>query len=154
MNLLDDPSLPVISLWMPWANWVMLGWKSIETRLHPRFAGLAGKRIAIHAAQKWDDNALATAKPYLTYEQHAQSEGFLHTGGAILGTVEVSAHRSLHEEDAKCALIECSSVQRYGLILYSPQIIEAIPAKGRQGIWYIPARDVLPEGLRSSGMLF
>ena len=131
-----DETIPIISLWMPWANWVMLGWKTIETRLHRRFTGLAGKRIGIHAACKWDDKAFAAAKPYLTYDQYARSENFLRIGGAILGTVGTSAHRLLQSWDAKYALIECSSVQRYGLVLYDPQTIEAIPAKGKQGIWY------------------
>jgi hypothetical protein len=131
-----DSSIPIISLWMPWANWVMLGWKKIETRTHERFAGLAGKRIGIHATQKWDDTALEAAKNYLTYDQYEKSQNFLRIGGAILGTVGASAHRLMQPRDAQWALIECSTVKRYGLCLYAPRVIEAIPANGKQGIWY------------------
>ena len=57
-GILRSPEeLTVISLWRPWCFWVMLGWKTIETRTHDRFANMMGKRIGIHAAQKWDDEA-------------------------------------------------------------------------------------------------
>lgn len=52
--------MKVITLWQPWATWVVLGWKTIETRLHPRFASLAGQVIGIHAGLKFDDLAMDT----------------------------------------------------------------------------------------------
>ena len=42
--------IPCISLWQPWASLIALGWKTVETRGHNRFACLAGRRIAIPAA--------------------------------------------------------------------------------------------------------
>jgi hypothetical protein len=46
--------IPIISLWQPWAQWVALGWKLIESRTHNRFKSLLTKRIGIHASAKWD----------------------------------------------------------------------------------------------------
>lgn len=37
-----EPTIKCISMWQPWAWWVMRGWKTIETRTHNRFKGLAG----------------------------------------------------------------------------------------------------------------
>ena len=50
--------MKAISLWQPHASWVAMGWKTIETRTHDRFKSLAGRRIAVHAAQKVDTAAL------------------------------------------------------------------------------------------------
>lgn len=130
-----DSSIPIISLWMPWANWVMLGWKTIETRRHRRFESLAQRYIGIHAAQKWDESATEAARPYLTHWQIEQTKSFLRIGGAILGTVYARRTLCLRPEHSKAALIECYS-ERFGLLLENPKIIEAIPAKGKQGIWY------------------
>ena len=131
-----DSSIPIISLWMPWANWVVLGWKGIETRLHKRFYGLVGKEIGIHATQKWDESALDAAKPYLWPPHWESTHSFLRIGGAIIGTVCVVDARELTADDSKRALIDCGNTKRHGLYLAYPKIIEAIPAKGKQGIWY------------------
>jgi hypothetical protein len=127
--------LPIISLWMPWANWVMLEWKPIETRTHKRFAGLVGKRIGIHASIKWDHSAISAARPYLTAEQIVQTESFLRIGGAILGTALVTEHRRLTADDSQGALIECKT-ERYGLFLSDVKVEPVIPCRGKQGIWY------------------
>lgn len=128
--------IPVISLWMPWANWVMLGWKEIETRTHKRFYSLAGKKIAIHCSLKWDDTALEQAGPYLQDWQIARTKDFLRIGGGIIGTVCVTAARPLTAEDSHRALIDCGSVERHGLILAYPKVIPVIPCRGKQGVWY------------------
>lgn len=137
---LHTPELmPVISLWQPFANWVALGWKQIETRTHTRFAGLEGKRIGIQASLTWDKTAIAAATPYLTPEQLATSNTFSRMGGAVICTAFVKEFRKLTEDDSRRSLINCGSVERYGLILEDVQIIEAIPCKGRQGIFYVAA---------------
>jgi len=122
-------------MYSPWANWVGLGWKTIETRTHDRFKSLVGKRIGIHKALKWDDDALRIAAPYLTSIQQAARFGFLKVGGAICWTAYVKEHRRLCPCDAPAALIECET-ERYGLLLEDVQTIEMIPCKGKQGIWY------------------
>jgi hypothetical protein len=132
-----NPETPIISLWMPWANWVMLGWKEVETRLHKRFYGLAGREIGIHATAKWDETAIDAARPYLTAWQLSQTMGFPRIGGAILGTAFCVHVRPCVSGDSRIALIDCATVQRHGLSLQRPNIIEAIPARGKQGIWYL-----------------
>lgn len=127
--------IPVISMYGPWANWVGLGWKTIETRTHDRFKSLVGKRIGIHKAVKWDKDALRMASPYLNSIQHAASLDFLRIGGAICWTALVKDHRPLCSCDSQAALIECET-KRYGLLLEDVQMIEVIPCKGKQGIWY------------------
>ena len=123
-----------ITLNMPWANWVALGWKPIETRTHERFKGLVGQRIGIHASLKWDSKALGLAEPYLTGYQVGRTAEFLRIGGAIICTAFVEDFRRLTEADAKDALIECKTT-RYGLVLRAVAQVEAIPCRGFQGIW-------------------
>jgi hypothetical protein len=134
--------LPVITLWQPWATWVMAGWKTIETRTHPRFACLVGQRIGIHAGLHWDQDAIRLAQPYLTNEQVDVTKKYLRIGGGIIGTVKVTMHRELHAEDSPAALINCEHTRRWGLFLVEPRIIEAIPVRGKQGIWIYKATAV------------
>jgi len=129
---------PVISLWMPWANWVSLGWKTVETRTHRRFKSLEGKRIGIHASLKWDNDALTLARPFLDEEKRIRTQSFSRIGGAVICTAFIEQHKMCDESESRSALIDCGSTLRYGLILSNVEIIEAIPCKGKQGIFYIP----------------
>lgn len=126
---------PIISMWMPWANWVGLGWKTIETRTHRRLLSLVGREIGIHCAQKWDSRAIELARPYLQDWQIAQTQQFLRIGGCVSWLATVIEGRRLDTSDERAALIECST-ERWGLILTDVKSIEAIPMKGHQGIWY------------------
>lgn len=140
--------LPIISMWMPWSNWAALRWKTCETRLHDRFKRLAGKRIGIHSALKWDDEALAQARPFLSAARCAATDNFLRIGGAIICTAFVKEARWLTHCDEPAALIECET-PRFGLFLEDVQLIDAIPVKGKQGIWYYREkleRDGQPQG--------
>ena len=128
--------MPIISLWNPWAIWVGLGWKTIETRTHQRFACLVGRTIGIHAALKWDDTAINAARQWLTDEQVRTTQRMLRIGGAICWTAEVFNFLPLGKMHEGRALIECQSVQRYGLFLTNVKAIEIIPCRGKQGIWY------------------
>lgn len=135
--------IPVISMWMPWAFWVSLEWKPIETRTHKRFAGLVGKRIGIHCSLKWDDAAIEAARNYMSLAQRIITNRMLKISGAIICTAFVKEFRKLTAADSQLALIDCGSVERHGLILEDVQTIEAIPCKGKQGIWYawVPVRE-------------
>lgn len=118
----------------------MLGWKQIETRTHARFRGLAGKRIGIHAAEHWDPAWLDKARVYLTEEQIAYTRTMKTVGGGgrILGTVLVDEHRILTSHDAPKALIECSRITRFGLILRNPAPWSfPLITRGYQGIWNV-----------------
>lgn len=139
--------LPCISMWQPWASWVAWGWKPIETRTHNRFKSLVGKRTGIHAARKWDHDALKIAQAYLTPEQVKRtiSLGYEPPQG-ILCTAYVNLHAKCNPRDADQALIECETL-RYGLFLEQIQRIQPpLRVKGRQGIW----REICPESVHGS----
>lgn len=138
--------LEVITLWRPWSQWVMMGWKPIETRLHARFACLKGQQIGIHAALKWDKDAITAAKPYLNCQQYEQTLTWAAResgAGCILGTVWVEDVRWLKEEDSAKALIECRT-PLFGLILRDPvQFHVPLPACGGRGIWKVDKTDLI-----------
>lgn len=134
--------IPVISLYPPWANWVALGWKTIETRLHDRFKSLVGKRIGIHVGLKWDESAFRAASFFLDAQRMAISREFLRVGGAIICTARVRGVDWLTAKDSQAALIDCHSERRFGLFLANVHVIPAIACRGKQGIWYYD----LPEG--------
>lgn len=140
----DVEETPIITMYRPWANWVALGWKSVESRKHRKFASLAGRRIGILASKEWDESALEQARPYLDswkYEETLRWKRKVES--MVLCTVFARAHRRLVRDDAPEALIECESVERYGLILTEIRILDPFVAmKGAQGIRYA----VLPEG--------
>lgn len=75
---------PVITLYQPWATWIMRRWKTIETRTHNRFVKLLGKSVLIHAGQQTD--ATAAWNPYLTEEEILFNPDEV-INGAILGSV-------------------------------------------------------------------
>jgi len=124
--------LPAITLYQPWASWIIRGWKTIETRTHSRFGSLLGERILIHSGQKTDTNA--ANNPYLTREQimHKPDEII---NGYILGSALVYNFCKLTDSDSRRALIECNT-ERWGLFLCDIEVFKPIPCKGEMGIWY------------------
>ena len=129
--------IPIISLWQPWAQWIALGWKLIESRRHNRFKSLEGKRIGIHASAKWDAGWSMQAGRFLPHERRMQTFDFMRVNPpGILCTVMVSSYGVLSPNDAKWALIECET-PRMGLWLRDVQLLEPIVrCNGKQGIWY------------------
>jgi len=132
-------SRQIITLHLPWAYWVFRGWKTIETRKHPRFECLLGKRIGIHASKTWDENAIAAAAEFLIPSMLKETEEmrreFFRYEGHILCTVDVHAFRALTELDARAAMIECKT-KRFGLFLTNVNPLKPFIAKrGNQGIW-------------------
>jgi hypothetical protein len=129
--------LQVITLWQPWATWIMRGWKLIETRTHNKFGCLIGKTIGIHAGLRVDDSLAVIANPYLTREQICESPDEV-VQGYLLGTAFVRGFRLLNERDSRAALIDCGSVQRWGLFLDNMQRLpQPIKMSGKQGIWSV-----------------
>lgn len=133
--------IPVITLYQPWATWVMLGDKSIETRTHDRFKSLLGKRIGIHAGMSTDTTAWDN--PYLSKEEKDMKiEKLFH--GVILGTAFVYDFRLLKKSHSKRALVDCASTQRWGLFLNEIVVFNRpVPAKGEMGIWYFNLKTKL-----------
>jgi hypothetical protein len=125
---------PVITLYQPWATWIIRGWKTIETRTHNRFSCLNHKTILIHAGQTTDTSAIQNT--YLTKEQLLYKPDEI-INGFILGSAYVDTTGLLcgDEYENKAALIYTKD--RYGLFLRKiEKFKEPIPAKGEMGIWY------------------
>lgn len=137
--------MKVITLWQPWAQFIVEGWKTIETRLHNRFASLVGQEILIHAGLKWDPVWQEAAGPYMHKNWIATMQDpknlffdAREMGGHIIGRTSVVSHRPLTYEDSPQALIECNT-PRFGLVLAytKPATLNGrfIKAQGKQGIW-------------------
>lgn len=134
---MTEQRYPAITLWQPWASWIAEGWKTIETRTHPKFAKLVGQRILIHAGQRWDNQALELSRNWMDDYQRAMTREFVSVRGVILASAWVDSHVRLTPEHAERALLECES-ERYGLLLSDIRKIEPpVKAKGSQGIWFI-----------------
>ncbi len=127
-----------ITLCQPWASWISLGWKTIETRTHQRFASLVGQQIAIHAGKRWDKEAIEVARPWLSDSQILATPFFQKVSGVVVCTVCVHNHIELSAAHSRPAKIDCEYTRRYGLILYDVRRMKTlVPARGRQGIWNI-----------------
>lgn len=144
-----DGCLACISLWRPWADWVSLCWKQIETRTHKRLYCLDGLRIGIHASLKWDNSAMHAARRFMLPHQIKQMETmskFDGKGGTILCTAIAQFPRQLGHEHSKFAMIECEAHPvRYGIDLVD---IERSPIAGKvrggQGIFYVKLPIIAP----------
>lgn len=127
---------PVITLYQPWATWIMRGWKTIETRTHDRFKCLENRFILIHAGQTTDGSDLTTKNPYLSHEQILYNPEEM-VNGFILGSAFVSSSKELSAGHSSRSLIDCENTKRYGLFLENvTKFNDPIPCKGNMGIWY------------------
>jgi hypothetical protein len=137
---MENMIYPVITLYQPWATWIMREWKTIETRTHNKFACLEHQTILIHAGLTTDTKAINN--PYLTKEQLLFNPDEM-INGFILGSVFVSNYGILREYEDELALIECKT-QRYGLFLSDINRFEIpIPEKGEMGIWYYDIENLI-----------
>ena len=137
--------MKAISLWEPWATFIMMKKKTIETRTHNRFKGLVGERIAICAALKFDKSGIW--KDYLPSDWRFSISNLLSlttvTKGTIMCTATVSAARWAPNVDFvernewnKKALCEVGG--KYCLFLNDIKpVMGRIPVQGRQGIFEV-----------------
>ena len=136
--------MKAISLWQPWAQWVALNLKTIETRTHSRFKCLKGERIAIHAAKEWDPTAWDAAEEYLPVIQIVMTQRLRILDGEIVCTVKVVDARWApnvdfveREEWNQKAL--CEVAGKYLLFFDEIEPLKnPIPFRGRQGIFEVP----------------
>ncbi|MEO8589436.1 MAG: hypothetical protein ABI432_08720 [Flavobacteriales bacterium] len=131
--------LQVITLWQPWATWIALGFKTIETRTHGRFASLSETRIGIHAGHHWDEEAYALARAYMTDAQIGITESYKNVRGALVATAFVTEHRELRATDSRASLLWVGGEpKRFGLVLENVERLDPpMPMQGKQGIWSI-----------------
>jgi hypothetical protein len=138
----DAKFLSIISLWQPWATWIMWGLKPIETRTHDKFHNLAGKRIGIHAAKKLDPDWKYHAGRYLSGQTIDKTQNYDHALGALICTAYVYDYDRVPHRDSPLALIECET-PRFGLFLSKIIALDPpIPMRGCQGIWTVPVSSL------------
>jgi len=134
-------TIPAISLAQPWASWVALGWKTIETRCHNGFAGLVGRRLAICASKTWDREALDVADVFMSAEQ-VYAHGRMTAAGLYPKGEIVAVARMLrlqpctHVELARSALCWYEGGVGYVLGDVSPLPV-GLRVAGSLGIFYI-----------------
>jgi len=137
--------MKAISCHRPWAEWLILNWKKLETRRHNRLRSLVGSRLAIHATATWDPLWFEIAYPYLTPEQvdwTVQMWDAWQIGaqnGELLGTVMPVAHRRLTgvDEENRAALIWTGG--KYGLFVVDPiKLKTPVPWRGKQYPFDVP----------------
>lgn len=136
--------MKAISLHQPYATFIALRWKTIETRTHNRFRNLEGETIAIHAAKK---------VYFPAYTECVYSRGL---NGLELQNVMIWANRcrghivctakvvkcrwapnigfGLHEEWNKQAMCEVGGKYLIFLDQIEP-LVKPEPCRGRQGIF-------------------
>jgi len=142
--------LPVVTLIQPWATWIMLGWKTIESRTHNNFARLVGQRIGIHAGKKLIPylQHIPSIHPYLSNDQYSEARSWhadnSHPLGAIIATAMVQSSRRLYPQDSKAALFTITEPGLYGLFLTDVRDIKPIWMSGKQGIWYYDGPAPIP----------
>lgn len=144
--------MKAISLWQPWAQWVSIGWKLIETRDHDRFKGLVNQRIAIHSAKKWDNNAFRIAGSRLKQSyQEITLDRLRLLEPAIVCTafVKKSYWDNKVPEFLRLATegwALCPIDNKYLLIFTDIIAFKPIPWRGHQGIFNVP--DEIIRGAR------
>src|ERR1035437_8721493 len=94
---------PAITLYQPWATWIIRTWKDIETRTHNKFASLEGHYILIHAGKTTDESAINN--PYLTKEQILENPDEM-INGFIIGKAYCYQFEILDDRFSKRALID------------------------------------------------
>jgi hypothetical protein len=150
--------MKIITMYQPWAAFVALEWKTIETRLHSRFVCLVHQTIGIQAAAKSDKDWEKVAKQFLSEEQlfilraalipdpSGKYFPIFSARQSIICTVHVDEFRKLTSRNSEQALIDCSQDNRYGLFLSKSHILTPfISTKGikHRGLWNYPLEEEL-----------
>lgn len=130
-----EKSYPAITLWNPWATWIWMALKTIETRRHNRLRSLAGQWVAIHASKRWDDDAFDAAgmlgQTLAAREAHRMRPNH---AGRIVCMARVAEHRRLSAEDSVRAM--CPAEGLFGLCFDRiARMTRPIAVCGHQGIW-------------------
>ena len=146
--------MKVITLWEPWATFVAMKWKTIETRTHQRFKGLTGQRIAIHAAMKFD-KTIPWGKYFRPNISMSQVDNIIKSAclnkGAIVCTAMVTDVRwapnvNFVEREEWNLKAMCEVAGKFCLFLDDIELFKpTIPFRGRQGIFEVPDH-IIKEG--------
>lgn len=146
IDLFGFDTVPVITLWQPWASLIFTRDKRHETRGFPFPAKYAGRTIAIHAAK-----AIPSVIPMgveLLCEREFGAGGRWREElprGAILGTARLVHAISTDQADPDPIDRMCGdwSPGRYAWLLDDVRRLrDPIDARGKQGWWSIAAETL------------
>jgi len=162
--------MPAITLHQPWASLIADKHKTVEVRSHRGFACLIGKRIGIHAARRVDWAAWAAvlrcgneaAADCLRWAGDWATRGIttrecgcaMMPLGAIVCTAFVRAFAPMPPGYCREALCDAAPGD-YGLLLEEVRALTPpVPARGRQGVWYVQTgapivRHIVPAGVKT-----
>jgi activating signal cointegrator 1 len=150
-------TVPILSLWQPWALLLAAGVKRIETRSWPLRRPLPAL-LAVHAAKKWDALLFDLARR-APFRGHLEALGVRFPGtrptpvppglalGAVVGlvrVVEVAPSEKLHarlfadREQRRGPEIEFGDFTpgRWGFVCDAHlRLAEPVPMRGQQGLW-------------------
>lgn len=147
--------MKAFTLWQPWATFIALGIKTVETRAHFNYRGTLWTTVAIHAAQTRAGMASGLAQA-LTFLYRRAPEVWTaermdelarqvdRERGLIVAEARVVKVDGMQPEDAEKALVPHDPrLVSYHLedVLRFPQ---PIPVRGAQGLWAVPG-DALRE---------
>lgn len=140
---MDTTTTPLrcVSLWQPWASFIAIGAKTVETRSWPAPQSIIGTRVGIHAAKTLKGIDLARSNPdlwerYVELYRRSLDEPGLLPFGAIVATAVIEA--CVPVERLIPDLFGDYSPGRYGWVLSGIEKLAApVPAKGRQGIFTV-----------------
>lgn len=157
---MSDGLMPVISLWQPFAS-LIFEWdewrgdfvKAHETRGFKLPARLIGADVAIHATASFPARRfISSALNDLCYDRFGCGYNHSLPFGAIIGIVRfgepkpTSELRAYQCDDEKAAG-DWSEGRWAWPIMSAERLTVPVPAKGKQGWWRYPARDLyLPKG--------
>lgn len=148
----DHDTMRAITLWRPWSDVVRWGIKPIENRPWEPPTWLLGKRIAIHAGQRWDLDSYLTIRK-LAPNISVPGEGSERSPTGIVATTELIAVVTSAKDAERLAGHGKGRwfVGPYGWVFRDTRALDIpIPCRGYQKLWKVPP-DVLaqiPEAFR------
>ena len=122
-----------LTIRQPWMWLILAGQKRVENRTWPPPAALIGQPFALHAAARFDRNALAELP------SHGVALPEEYDVKAIVGVATV--RRVVHEDDGS-ELTETEMMWfagPYGWVLRNVVAIEPLDCQGRVGLWKLSA---------------
>lgn len=133
--------MDALTLWQPWATLVARGYKKLEIRTHRNYAGLLGRRIAIHAGMRWHGSGADMARRYLARRGVGVQEiaelllAAREERGHVLATARVGDIRAMTREDEDAALCDYDIGDVAYVLGMVVRLAAPVPAKGSQGRW-------------------
>lgn len=132
--------MKALTLWQPWAWAICHLKKDVENRAWRPPDNLIGKRLAIHAGKRLDEQAASDIRVMVRASSMLGLPDVPHefTHGAIVATVRLAGFFDPENEP-----VGWHNKGSYGWFLDELIVLpEPVPCRGAQGLWNVP-QDVL-----------